>query len=216
MKDWGRGLVRSFVPVPEPIDPRLDADEVLEILLDPDRRGSPYPSYHRLRELAPCHRSRSVRLPRDCFVLTSFAHVDRVARSAVAVNDPDTARIFDRDGRGGAFFQLMRDAMLFLEKTDHDRVRRLVYKAFTPRAIAPLRLLTEQTATALLEAVAPTGRMDFVRDFAYPLPIRVISRLLGLPDEAQTRIEEWAWDFARGRSDDGDRRDDRARRPRGR
>jgi cytochrome P450 len=197
MKDWGPGIVRPWKSDPEPIDPALDADAILERILDPDRRGSLHPFYHRLRALAPCHPSRSPRLPRGCHVLTSYRHVDRVARSAAAVNDPDTARVFDHDGQQGAFYQLMRHAMLFLEKADHDRVRRLVYKAFTPRAIAPLRALTEQTANALLDAVATAGRMDFVRDFAYPLPIRVIGRLLGLPDEAQARIEEWAWDFAR-------------------
>lgn len=197
MKDWGPGIVRPWKSDPEPIDPALDADAILERILDPDRRGSLHPFYHRLRALAPCHPSRSPRLPRGCHVLTSHRHVDRVARSAAAVNDPDTARVFDHDGQQGAFYQLMRHAMLFLEKADHDRVRRLVYKAFTPRAIAPLRALTEQTANALLDAVATAGRMDFVRDFAYPLPIRVIGRLLGLPDEAQARIEEWAWDFAR-------------------
>lgn len=197
MKNWGPGIVRPWKADPEPVDPSLDADAILDHILDPDRRGSLHPYYHRLRALAPCHASRSPRLPRGCHVLTSYRHVDRVARSASAVNDPDTARVFDHDGRQGAFYQLMRHAMLFLEKADHDRVRRLVYKAFTPRAIAPLRALTEQTANALLDIVAPAGRMDFVRDFAYPLPIRVIGRLLGLPDEAQARVEEWAWDFAR-------------------
>lgn len=197
MRHWGPGIVRPWQRAPEAIDPKLDADAILERILDPDRRGTLHPLYHRLRALAPAHRSRARGLPPDTWVLTSHPHVDRVARSTGAVNDPRTARVFDRDGRGGAFYQLMRHAMLFLEKADHDRVRRLVFKAFTPRAIAPLRALTEQTAHALLEAVAAQGRMDFVADFAYPLPIRVIARLLGLGEQDQTAIEAWAWDFAR-------------------
>lgn len=197
MKDWGAGIVRPWKSDPETIDPSVGPDEILDRILDPERRGSLYPLYRRLRELAPAHPNRSPRLPPNCYVLTSHRYVDRVARSTVAVNDPDTARVFDREGKGGAFYELMRHAMLFLEKSDHDRVRRLVYKAFTPRAIEPLRSLTEEIAHSLLDAVAPAGRMDFVRDFAYPLPIRVIGRLLGLSDEAQARIEEWAWDFAR-------------------
>jgi len=197
MRDWGPGIVRPLKSEPESVDPGLAPDELLTRILDPELRGSLYPLYRRLRELAPVHASRSPRLPARCHVLTSFRAVDRVARSSAAVNDPDTARVFDHDGQGGAFYQLMRHAMLFLEKADHDRVRRLVYKAFTPRAIAPLRALTEATAHSLLDSVASQGRMDFVRDFAYALPIRVIVRLLGLPDAAQTRIEAWAWDFAR-------------------
>ena len=197
MKDWGAGIVRPWKSDPEAIDPGLGPDEILERILDPERRGSLHPLYRRLRELSPAHPNRSPRLPPDCHVLTSHRHVDRVARSTAAVNDPRTARVFDRDGNGGAFFELMRHAMLFLEKSDHDRVRRLVYKAFTPRAIDPLRALTEEVAHSLLDKVEPAGRMDFVRDFAYPLPIRVIGRLLGLAEAAQARVEEWTWDFAR-------------------
>ncbi|HUP76656.1 MAG TPA: cytochrome P450 [Acidimicrobiales bacterium] len=180
------------------MDDSLDADAVLENILDAETRGELYPLYARLRELAPAHRSTSARLPLGCWVLTSFRNVDRVARSAGAVNDPATAKVFDQDGTGnGAFYRLMRDAMLFLEKPAHDRVRKLVYKAFTPRAVAPTRELTEQIAHELIDRVAAARSMDFVRDFAYPIPIVVIARLLGLPDDAEPRIEEWAWDFAR-------------------
>jgi cytochrome P450 len=126
MKDWGPGIARPWKSDPERIDPALGPDEILDRILDPDRRGSLYPLYHRLRALAPAHPSTSPRLPKNCHVLTSHRHVDRVARSSAAVNDPDTARVFDHDGKGGAFYQLMRHAMLFLEKADHDRVRRLV------------------------------------------------------------------------------------------
>jgi cytochrome P450 len=197
MRNWGPGTARPFELERETIDPTLDADALLARILDPGRRGSLHPLYHRLRALAPAHCSRAPGLPPGTWVLTSHRHVDRVARTASAVNDPRTARVFDRDGRGGAFYQLMRHAMLFLEKPDHDRVRRLVFKAFTPRSIAPLRALTEETAHALLDEVAAKGRMDFVGDFAYPLPIRVIARLLGLAERDQAAIEAWAWDFAR-------------------
>jgi cytochrome P450 len=93
--------------------------------------------------------------------------------------------------------------MLFLDKPSHDRVRRLVFRAFTPAAVAPLGALTEEVAgelldTALFEGGAGGGgEMDFVSQFAYPLPLRAIMRLLGLPYDARDSIEEWAWDFSR-------------------
>ena len=197
MKAWSPGIDRAIWPLPHPVDLSAGPDAVLDDILDAEHRGELYPLYRRLRELAPAHRSTSRLLPNGCWVLTSFANVDRVARSAGAVNDPATAKVFDHDGSGGAFYQLMHNAMLFLEKPAHDRVRKLVYKAFTPRAIAPTRELTERVAHDLIDAVSSAGAMDFVSEFAYPLPIRVITRLLGLPDDAQTTIEEWAWDFAR-------------------
>jgi len=198
VKEWSPGIERPLWPATRSVDLSLDADAVLDNILDAETRGELYPLYARLRELAPAHRSTSARLPHGCWVLTSFRNVDRVARSAGAVNDPATAKVFDHDGSGeGAFYRLMRNAMLFLDKPAHDRVRKLVYKAFTPRAVAPTRELTEQIAHTLIDRVAAVRSMDFVRDFAYPIPIGVIARLLGLPDEAQTSIEEWAWDFAR-------------------
>lgn len=203
MKARGSGIVRRIHPSPEmrfaKSLPSRDPDEIVACILDADRRGELYPLYHELRRIAPAHRARVAGLPSGCWVLTRFRDVDRVARSAAAVNDPETAKVFDYDGAGGAFYQVMRNAMLFLDKASHDRVRRLVFKAFTPAAVAPLAALTEEVASELLDAALDRGlsEMDLVSQFAYPLPLRAIMRLLGLPHDARASIEEWAWDFAR-------------------
>lgn len=71
---------------------------------------------------------------------------------------------------------------------DHRRLRRLVSPAFTSRRIAALQPRIEEISHALVEelATAPAGRPTDVRErFAYPLPIRVISELMGLPDHIQ-------------------------------
>ncbi|MBJ20693.1 MAG: cytochrome P450 [bacterium] len=201
MKNREKGIRQDLFPsaqdagLAETLD---DPEEVLACLLDAERRGELYPFYHRLRTLAPVHSTQVAGLPPGCFVLTRFRDVDRVARSSSAVNDPRTAKVFDHDGTGeGAFYRVMSNAMLFLEKSTHDRVRRLVYKAFTPLAVAPLRDLAETVANELIDAVEADGVMDFVGDFAYPYPLRAIMRLLGLPREAESTIETWAWDFSR-------------------
>ncbi|MCE2392638.1 MAG: cytochrome P450 [Proteobacteria bacterium] len=197
MRGRGRGVTREIHPSRPPAELPDDPEEIVARILDAERRGELYPLYHRLRSLAPAHSTQVAGLPPGCWMLTRFRYVDRVARSPAAVNDPRTAEVFNHGGDGGAFYQLMRHAMLFLEKPDHDRVRRLVYKAFTPAAVAPVRALTEQVAHELLDAAQPNGEMDFVEQFSYPLPVRAIMRLLGLPYADQERIEEWAWDFSR-------------------
>jgi cytochrome P450 len=175
-----------------------DPEQIVERMLDPERRGELYPYSHRLRTLAPVHRSEARGLPPGTFVVTAFEAVDRIARSPAAVNDPRTARVFDYDGTGESpFYRMMSRAMLFLERSEHDRVRRIVYKAFTPSAIAPLRSLAEETADELIDAVMDTRQMDFVSQFAYPYPLRAIMRLLGIPRDAEATLERWAWDFAR-------------------
>ena len=197
MHGRGRGVTREIFPSGPPEEVPDDPEEIVARILDAERRGELYPLYRRLREIAPVHPTRAAGLPPGCRLLTSWRHVDRAARSPSAVNDPKTAEVFDYGGAGGAFYRLMRHAMLFLEKPAHDRVRRLVYKAFTPASVAPLRALTEGVAHELLDAVEGDGRMDFVGQFAYPLPVRAISRLLGLPPESRGEIERWAWDFSR-------------------
>jgi cytochrome P450 len=201
VKDLGKGIERRLEASrdDEQIAASLDEPEaIVERILDAELRGELYPYYHRLRALAPAHQTEVTGFPPGAFLLTSFANVDRVARSSSAVNDPRTVQAFDYEGTGqGAFFRVMSQAMLFLEKEAHDRVRRLVYKAFTPAAVAPLRELTERVAHELLDAVESEGGMDLVEQYTYPLPLRAIMRLLGLPREAESAVEQWAWDFAR-------------------
>ena len=174
-----------------------EPDVVLQAILTPETRGELYPLYHRLRSLAPVFESHVQGLPAGTWALSSFAAVDRVARSSAAVNDPRTARVFDHDGRAGPFFRMMADSMLFVDKASHDRIRRLVFRAFTPRAVAALEELTSQVAHELIDAVADGGEMDLVRSYSYPLPIRAICKLLGIPPDLLPEIERWAWDFAR-------------------
>ncbi len=77
------------------------------------------------------------------------------------------------------------DDMLSADLPDHTRLRRLVAKAFTPRAIELLQPRIQQIADELLDAVQDQGQMDLIADFAFPLPITVISEMLGIPVKDQ-------------------------------
>jgi cytochrome P450 PksS len=83
-----------------------------------------------------------------------------------------------------------RRDMLVSDPPDHTRLRGLVSKAFTPRMIEQLRPRMQQITDALLDAVQDQGQMDLIADFAFPLPITVISEMLGIPtaDRAQFRV----------------------------
>ncbi|HLZ55336.1 MAG TPA: cytochrome P450 [Ktedonosporobacter sp.] len=81
--------------------------------------------------------------------------------------------------------------MLMVDPPDHTRLRALVSKAFTPRMIEQLRPRIQQIADELLDAVQEEGRMDLITDFAYPLPITVISEMLGIPATDRQRFRTW-------------------------
>lgn len=77
----------------------------------------------------------------------------------------------------------------------HDRIRGLVTKAFTPRRIAEIEPRIEDIAAELLDGFASEGRADVVDRFAWPLPLRVLGELLGLPREDLGQLHEWGQDW---------------------
>jgi cytochrome P450 len=71
-------------------------------------------------------------------------------------------------------------------------LRALVTQAFTPRSVALLSEHITAIATGLLDEVAAQGAMDFIDDFAYPLPMLVIAELLGVPQQDRARFKAWS------------------------
>jgi cytochrome P450 len=86
----------------------------------------------------------------------------------------------------------------FLDPPDHTRLRRLVNKVFTPVRVERLRPSVQQIADELLDAMAERDEGDLVRDFAFPLPVSVIMRLVGVPAERGEDFQRWAGLFATG------------------
>ena len=158
---------------------------------DPAFLEDPYPAYHRLRVEDPVHRH-----PLGFYVLTRYDDV------AGFLRDP-------RFGKGGyqALFESrfgtgpngpwLPTSMLFRDPPDHTRLRALVSKAFTPRVVETLRPHVEAIVERLLDRVADLPRVDVIEALAYPLPVTVISELMGVPPEDNETIKEWSRDVAR-------------------
>jgi cytochrome P450 len=94
-------------------------------------------------------------------------------------------------GEGGESLRLLSQHMLASDPPDHTRLRKLVSKAFTLRIVEQLRPRIQQITNELLDAVQPQGRMELIGDFAFPLPITVISELLGIPVEDRPKFRIW-------------------------
>ena len=73
----------------------------------------------------------------------------------------------------------------------HTRYRRLVQRAFTPRALAWMEPLVADVAEEIANGLPEGGPMDFIEVFTRPLPVWAISRMLGLPDERRDDVRRW-------------------------
>jgi cytochrome P450 len=148
---------------------------------DLERRPDPYGWLGELREAGPVQRLRR-RDGLDAWIVTRYDDVQRgIADPRLASNPRHAEQVYATSpyyppGVDNA----SRTSMLSADPPDHSRLRRAVARAFTPRRVEGLRPRIQQIADELLDAVAPRGRADVVRDFAFPLPVRVICELLGV------------------------------------
>jgi cytochrome P450 len=86
----------------------------------------------------------------------------------------------------------MGDMMIFRDPPAHDRLRRLVSRAFTPRRVEDLRPRVQEITNELLDAIGPRGRADIVNDFSFPLAISVIGELIGVQLEDTDQFKHYA------------------------
>ncbi|HEY2725516.1 MAG TPA: cytochrome P450, partial [Pseudonocardiaceae bacterium] len=143
----------------------------------PEAKPNPYPHYAHLRATAPVH---PVPLPNGSrvWVITTHADVERALRHPQLVKAGPAM-----DQLPPELQALIKYEMLSSDPPDHTRLRSLVQQAFTPRLVESQRVAVQQIADDLLDRVESAGAMDLIDDYAYPLPLLVIGRLLGVPEE---------------------------------
>ncbi len=183
-------------PAPETLD---DPEEVLSILFNPRLRGPLYPYYSRLRELDPVYRTHNEALCRGqpCWVLTSYRSGYEAFTHRQMTSDSRTLQAYDSGEGGKQWMAMMKRVLLFLEQTDHVRVRKMVATTFMRRKVEEFRPFVVETIEHLLARMEERGHADIVSDFANPLPITMIFRIFGMPIEDLHLIETWMSDFAR-------------------
>lgn len=97
----------------------------------------------------------------------------------------------------GPLFDKVMSSLLCLEGAEHQRLRKLVSKAFTPRATERLHDTIVAVVDELIDQVVDAGRCDVVADIARPYPIPIICALLGAPREDWRLFSQWAEDVVR-------------------
>jgi len=163
-------------------------------LFDPAFKANPYPTYARLRSTAPVHR---ITLPdgRGVWLITRYDAVLAVLKDERFVKDWRNALTPEQLAQVPSIPEVMKPLsknMLDTDPPDHERLRALVSKAFTPRLVERRRGRVQGIAGALLDAFEGRGEMDLIDDYAFPLPVTVIAELLGVPTEDRDRFREWS------------------------
>ena len=84
-----------------------------------------------------------------------------------------------------------RKSMIDTDPPRHTRLRGLVNRGFTPRAVAAYENLLRELTRAILDDALPRGEFDFIEHIAAPLPIQVLCRILGVPPEDNQLLIDW-------------------------
>jgi cytochrome P450 len=123
---------------------------------------------------------------RSSWILLSYDHVRR------ALADPDR---FSSNVRASDNPVFRNSPLVFDDPPRHTMLRRLVTRAFTPNRVAMAEPWIRELVHELLDACDP-DRVDIVEQFADPLPVLVIARLLGIPPERHREFKQWSNDRA--------------------
>lgn len=155
----------------------------------PRFRANPFPFYARLRAEAPVYRATLALLGfrRRVWLVSRYDDALTVLKDERFSNEWSAKLPWLRHFVGPVTRNLTN-----LDPPDHTRLRTLVHKAFTPRLIEQLRGRIQSVCDELLDAAAANGRMDLVRGYAMPLPLTVITDLLGIPPPDRLRFHSWS------------------------
>jgi cytochrome P450 len=163
-------------------------------LFDPFAPGftdDPYPQYAVMRAQEPVYEH-----PFGFWLLTGYDEVSWLLRAGLSVQDDNVAsdsllrQMRDQMYGGDESPRATAVSMLDRDPPDHTRLRRLVSKAFTPRAIQALRPRITELVDGMLDVMAEQAQVDLVDALAFPLPFSVIAEMLGTPPADHERIRQ--------------------------
>jgi cytochrome P450 len=146
-------------------------------LLSDEMRRNPYPMYDLLRSSSPVfHEPQS-----GLWMIFDYEGVKRALNDSAAFSSSVTPP-------GGK----APEWLVFLDPPRHTKLRAIVMRAFTPRAIASLEPRIRELSRELLDETIERGEMELVADYSEPLPTMVIAEMIGIPVEDRPRFMRWS------------------------
>jgi cytochrome P450 len=159
-------------------------------------KADPFPLLAALRESEPVFRTHlpnKIKTPvwlitryEDVFALLKDERFPKNRRSAL------TPEQLKKMPWVPPMFRPLERNMLDLDQPDHTRLRALVHKAFTPRLVEQMRERVQTLADELLDKASRRGEMDLINDYALPLPMTIITEILGVPTSDRDKFHKWS------------------------
>ena len=160
--------------------------------LSPEFLNDPYPMYQRLREEAPVLWSDKGKY----WVVTKYSDIHAIMRDLQYEKQLERWRQFNPVAKLiPPVKNLMQSRSLWMlnqDPPDHTRLRSLVNKAFTPKMVSTLREHIKTLADELLKKLEDKAEFDLVSEYAFPLPVIVIAKMLGIPAEDRDKFKAWS------------------------
>jgi cytochrome P450 len=160
-------------------------------LLDPRWRRDRTALYAQLRERAPVCWNPRLRM----WVVTRYDDVLAVVQGADYSVDRfariDSAALLERPDLD-ALRRMLRDWAVYRDPPDHTRLRALLAQSFTPRQIERMSPRIQAIVDELLDRAVERRDVDFVADFAFPLPATVVASMLGVPTGDLDKVKLWS------------------------
>ena len=174
-------------------------------ILDPEVQQCPHLYYAAMRESCPVFLAEAAGT--EFYLISRHEDVMRVlmdpgtfsskfGRSGLPPSKEAVKRLIEVQEEYGAYPR--RDTLLTVDPPEHTRYRKLVSRAFTSRAIADLEPFIRSRTNELIDRFLPTGRCEFVEEFAVPLPVAVIARALNVPGDRLKDFKRWSDDAIAG------------------
>jgi len=159
--------------------------------LDPAFRADPYPTYARLRAEDPVHHA-----PWGGWLVSRYADCVAVLKDPRASSDMSNSETYRQARKQGLIDPdealAKTPPFLILDPPDHTRLRGLVSKAFTPKTVEAERSRIQQIVDGLLDEAAERREVELIEEVAYPLPVRAVCAMLGVPPEDHDTFKGWS------------------------
>lgn len=168
----------------------------LALLLSPEFLADPTPLYRRLREESPVHWDAAV----GSFLISRYADVHSALQDPRFSSERVMANLQRqppeiRDKVCPVYKSIARQIM-YVDPPAHARLRGLLSPAFSSVALHKWQPRVERLAAELIESATQQAEFDVIGALAYPLPMTVITDLLGVPRADQSQFKKWSLDFA--------------------